>query len=706
MESQKPKIKIIKPVTRLLICFVFLAMLYSPAYAQYTKLHDFDGTNGRYPVGSLISDGTFLYGLTPFGGINSHGTIFKLKPDGTGYVKLLDFDNTNGGLPHGSLYADGTFLYGMTPGNLNDHGTIFKIKPDGTGYEKILDFDSSKGSRPFGTLISDGTFLYGTTNRGGVADNTYGTIFKIKPDGTGYVKLFEFDSTNGIHPLGTLFSDGDFLYGMTETAHNRSGNRTIFKIKPDGSGYVKLKDFDSSKNGSWLYEGAFISDGIFLYGTTRNGGTNDTGTIFKIKPDGSGYIKIFDFDGTNGALPLGSLISDGTFLYGTTSSGGAYDWGTLFKLKPDGTGFEKLLDFDFITSGAIPIGTLISDGVFLYGTTYYGGTNYLGTIFKYCLRPTASTDTISACGSYSWHGSTYYISGTYTHIIPNAEGCDSIMTLNLTITSPSNDSLFITSCKGYTSPSGKYTYNSTGFYFDTIPNSLGCDSVLSIHYIRTTINNTVFIKSCDTLISPSGKYIYRTTGIYSDTLVSHQNCDSIITTELTIKPLELILSKSNNITCDTPYATLSATGGDFYYWEPEDGLSDVNTANPIATPNFSRTYYVTATNSLGCSKRDSVIVFVEKKVIAGLMPNVFTPNNDEYNDCFNVSALTQFKTLELTVFNRWGQIVYHTTDPKACWNGTSSSGQALPSGVYFYNLNGTGQCDDKIINQGTITLLR
>ncbi len=101
------------------------------------------------------------------------------------------------------------------------------------------------------------------------------------------------------------------------------------------------------------------------------------------------------------------------------------------------------------------------------------------------------------------------------------------------------------------------------------------------------------MQRCDTVVSPSGKYIYRATGIYSDTLISMQNCDSIIITNLTIKPIELTLSKSNNISCDTPYATLSATGGDFYKWEPAEGLSDVNAANPVVTPNVTRTFYVT-----------------------------------------------------------------------------------------------------------------
>src|ERR1035437_4026512 len=151
-------------------------------WAQYTKLLDFAGTtNGQYPRGSLISDGTFLYGMTGIGGANNLGTLFKIKPDGTGYVDLLNFAGaTNGSNPYGDLYYDGTFLYGMTRGGgANNMGVIFKIMPDGTGYVDLLDFaGTTNGSYPYGSLISEvtvGHSLYGMTHDGGA--NNLGTLF-------------------------------------------------------------------------------------------------------------------------------------------------------------------------------------------------------------------------------------------------------------------------------------------------------------------------------------------------------------------------------------------------------------------------------------------------------------------------------------------------------------------------------------------------
>ena len=78
--------------------------------------------------------------------------------------------------------------------------------------------------------------------------------------------------------------------------------------------FTKLFDFDGSITGSAI-NGSFVDDGTYFYGMTASGGTNNKGTIFRIMPDGSNYLKLFDFNGINGAYPKGSLLSDGTFLY-------------------------------------------------------------------------------------------------------------------------------------------------------------------------------------------------------------------------------------------------------------------------------------------------------------------------------------------------------------------------------------------------------
>src|ERR1035437_8162751 len=188
------------------ICFLTIGIK-----AQVTTLLNFNDTNGANPQGSLIYDGTYLYGAAPSGGIGTdhYGLLYKIKPDGSGYDSLFNFNATNGASPVGSLIYDSTYLYGMTHGGgANFYGTIFKIKPDGTGHTILYSFNGSSGAYPWGSLVTDGTYFYGMTSAYG-AIGYNGTLFKIKKDGTGYVKLLDFNgSGNGGKPTGSLIFDG------------------------------------------------------------------------------------------------------------------------------------------------------------------------------------------------------------------------------------------------------------------------------------------------------------------------------------------------------------------------------------------------------------------------------------------------------------------------------------------------------------------
>lgn len=379
-----------------LVIFTLLQVNFNSS-AQFTKLLDFDGVNsGNIPKGSLISDGTHLYGMTSVGGADDAGLIFKILPDGTGFLNIHDFDGNAfgaGGYPdEGTLIYDGTFLYGMVDGGgINGDGSIFKIMPDGTGYVTLHDFGGiGDGFNICRSLFFDGTFLYGMTHFGG-ANLGGGIIFKIMPDGTNYLKIFDFNDATGRAPNGSLVSDGIYLYGLTAFGATFSAG-SIFKILPDGSGFMSLRDLDDIDGGRC--SGSPILIGNYLYGMGRDGGTNSRGTIFRIMTDGTGFEKIHEFD-VNENYPEGSLNYDGTFLYGMTTGGGINDDGTIFKIMPDGTSYIKLFDFAGDESGKNPAGSFINDAGFLYGMAPRGGLNDGGTIFKYSLTGSTTTITIN-----------------------------------------------------------------------------------------------------------------------------------------------------------------------------------------------------------------------------------------------------------------------------------------------------------------------
>jgi gliding motility-associated-like protein len=88
-----------------------------------------------------------------------------------------------------------------------------------------------------------------------------------------------------------------------------------------------------------------------------------------------------------------------------------------------------------------------------------------------------------------------------------------------------------------------------------------------------------------------------------------------------------------------------------------------------------------------------------------LIPNAFSPNGDGQNDIFRIANITDEKLIDFKVFNRWGTILFRTTDPKQGWDGTNK-GQAQPVGVYGYVIR-IGYPDGYVETyKGTVTLIR
>jgi uncharacterized repeat protein (TIGR03803 family) len=308
-----------------------------------------------------------LYSTTDPGGANGAGAVFKITP--SGMLTLLysftggsDGANPSSGL---TLGTDGNFYGSTLGGGSNFDGTIFKITPSGI-LTVLHNFNCTDGCEPVAGLVqgTDGAF-YGTTF---AAD---GTVFKITAAGA-LTTLHTFNYADGSGPNAVLVqgTNGNF-YGTTDSG-GMFGYGTIFRITSAGV-FKNLHNFTCGADGcvpvAGLVQG---TDGVF-YGTTREGGANGDGTVFKITAAGA-LTTIHTFSGADGAAPFGGLVqaTDGNF-YGTASSGGTLNDGTIFRLSPKGS-FSVLYNFDG-TSGSTPYVTPIQDtnGI-IYGDTDLGGT--------------------------------------------------------------------------------------------------------------------------------------------------------------------------------------------------------------------------------------------------------------------------------------------------------------------------------------------
>lgn len=242
--------------------------------------------------------------------------------------------------------------------------------------------------------------------------------------------------------------------------------------------------------------------------------------------------------------------------------------------------------------------------------------------------------------------------------------CSSTSVLNLAV------------CDNYTSPSGNYTWTVSGTYLDTIPNSFGCDSIITINL---TINNSTTAvqtdTSCNSYTSPSGNYVWTASGTYLDTISNAVGCDSVITINLTIINVDTSITQNG--------VTLTAnTAGGTYQW------LDCNSSYAIISgetnQNFTATIngnYAVAITENGCTDTSSCYT-----VIGVGLSEIISANNvdlfpNPVTNEFTVSSLeSSFNKIEL--YNLLGEKVLEKTCVVKI-NEEKINVEHLPAGIYF-----------------------
>jgi gliding motility-associated-like protein len=170
-------------------------------------------------------------------------------------------------------------------------------------------------------------------------------------------------------------------------------------------------------------------------------------------------------------------------------------------------------------------------------------------------------------------------------------------------------------------------------------------------------------------------------------------------------PPIVVAAKSNDIDCSTLSSQLSASGASTYAWQPGTNLSDSFAISPVARINKTTEFFLEGISTNGCMAYDSVTVYVTKTgQNAFSIPNAFTPNHDGINDCFGIRNWGDVTLQEFAIYNRWGQKVFETKNPSACWDGTFQ-GQPQDAGGFVYYIKASSFCGD-VVRQGTLLLIR
>lgn len=343
------------------------------------------------------------------------------------------------------------------------------------------------------------------------------------------------------------------------------------------------------------------------------------------------------------------------------------------------------------------------------------GCSETTTLTMEVLQATETVVEVVECDSYTWpqNGDSYTQSGVHSVVLSNAAGCDSTIVLDLTINFSEDITSDVSACGSYTWFGTNYTQS--GVYEYEGLNVWGCEvnAVLTLS-ITPNVVTDVFAEICDGDMYTIGSNSYMSSGTYIQVFPASNGCDSIVNHHLEVLPpiiADFRASPQEATIYDEQVQFFNESiNADSLEWDFGEWGTFTNN-NPVLTFDQQPGIYpvcLTVWSIEGCSDQ-RCINYLLRDDFSVYIPNAFTPNEDGINDLFAIEGVgIDPGNFMLRIFNRWGQLVFESTDPEMKWNGSDRTGKYYAQDeVYVYHLKvGSTATLETYEFRGSITVIR
>ncbi len=685
-------------------------------------VHNLISFNGGAPdifVLKLDANGNFIW-VKQMGGVSSdYGESIAIDAAGniytTGRFMLqgtnpADFDpgpgvyNLTSAGSHdifiSKLDANGNFVWarsmGSTGNDYADYGRSIAIDAVGNVYtsgrfQNTVDFDPGAGIYNLTSAGDDDVFISKLDANGNF-------LCAARMGGIGRDRAYSLaiDGNENCYVTGFFADTADFDPGAGTYNLTTVGGFDVFAVKLDMSVCTNTLIASFIPSTTTLCEGDSITFTDNSAGTITSWNWTFNGGVPATANTQGPHTVTFNSPGTFNII---LQVSDGVDTDDTTIVITVHPTSSSTQNQSICQGDSIFLGGAFQTSAGTYIDTLFS-----------GSSNGCDSIITTNLTITPLTtgvDIQQACDSFTWIDNVTYTSSTNTpsFIITGgaANGCDSVVILDLTINSSVTNNITTNICQGDSVFVGGTWQTTSGVYYDTLNTTTNCDSVLA----TTLVVNSYFFDTL-TMDLCQGDSIYvggnyqTTSGTYTDTITNQNSCDSIIQSIVMVIPRPLADFEVQNITlnCQGTQVQLlnNSTQENNYLWSFGD--EQTSTAeDPTHVFATSGSYDITLTvDSNICSNSHTHTLSIAELEL--IIPNVVTPNNDGKNDFFTLPLATELKECSsYKIYNRWGQLLYESKNTEK-WDTRTKSGKLVPKGTYFYIVE-----IGATIYKGTFTIL-
>jgi gliding motility-associated-like protein len=607
--------------------------------------------------------------------------------------------NSNGDLIWAKQFGNSPVVYSgstILDVKCDAQGNIFTVG----GFAGTCDFDPGTGvfnltassvtDGFIAKLNTDGNFVW--TKRIGNTSTYYNYLIISRG--------IDIDNMNNVVTTGTFIGTYDFDPGAGDYSISSLSNYDSYILKLNGQGdfiWVKIIGGNDSDSGHDVVVDS--DDNIYTIG---------------------GYGPSVDFDPGLGDYTINSPYYGASVLV-KLNSNGSFVYAAPFQSISYGTSLFRRMAID-ASRNIYVTGFMAGIVDFDPGPNVYpldGSSHQAPFVVKLsrCLNITTSTLSINTCNSFTLNNETFDSSGTYIQTIPNSTGCDSIITLNLTINRKFTEQTK-SICEGESFFAGGANQTASGTYIDTLQTVLGCDSIVTTRLtvnpkpipklgpdkdmcsnIQLTVTPGSFTSYLWQDMSTQNNFTVTASGTYWVTVTNNNNCsatDSLVIN--TVLPPSNFLKDADSI-CSYDRLTLKPLGNyNSYYW------STGTTQNNLVI-NAPGQYWLRVTDATGCVGTDTITIYPKQCMIGVYIPTGFTPNGDGKNETFKALVFGKVQSFKLQIFDRSGSLIFQTTDPDKGWDGMYK-GRSYTTTTFVWQCFYQLENEQPAYQKGTLILIR
>lgn len=591
-------------------------------------------TTGHFSSTADFNPGSGVYNLTSVGSSD----VFVHKMDASGnFLWAKSFGGTDSDLGRsitvdasGNVYTTGTFRETV---DFNPGAGIYNLTS--AGYDDVF----------IHKMNASGDFLW-VKSFVGVSDD--------------YIASIAIDASGNVYTTGAFEGEVDFDPGTGIYNLTSAGYDDIFVHKMDASGN-------------------------FLWAKSFGDTSGDVGRSIIVDAFGNVYVcgdfyGTIDFDPGAGAYNLTSVGSNDVFVQKMDSNGN-FLWAKSFGGVGSDHGISLTVDAfnNVYTTGTFRETADFNPETGIYSLTSNGKVDVFVHKMSQCSNSTG-IDIQEACGSYTWiDGNTYIASNSSaTYTLINATGCDSIVTLNLTINQATSSSVNVTECEEYTWALNNQTYTASGVYSHVVQNANSCDSTITLNLkITQPTSSSVSVTECEEYMWALNNQTYTATGTYSHVIPNANNCDSTITLNLTINNVD------NTVSLSGITLTANQSGATYQWIDCNNGNTPISgETSQSFEPTVNGNYSVEVTAN-GCTETSACVV-VNSVGIESLEQNGWSVYPNPNNGIFTVSSIQTFNNATIEVYSALGQLIYLTVHSG---DKITIDLNEQPTGVYILKVN-------------------